>query len=179
MIFYKLPKIAKKISILAGRIKNLVKLIEKGILKNKYVIQVLEAEDKISELEKVRNEVSLTKGVKQKVPLTPKVNKNNLEKLEKLENNHITPKQLAEDFSLYLKLEENNLLEYLEKWGIKVVLSEMFDDCLSVLTDKGHVMLDVNGWEVTCINQKTFKSRFLDLVIASLWYQEDRVSAWS
>ena len=158
MIFYKLPKIAKKISILAGRIKNLIKLVESAILKKKYIIQILEAEDKIAELEKIRSEVSLSKGVKTHIPLTPKIN-----------NNHITPRQLAEDFEAYLKFEREKLLNLLEKWGIKVILSELFDDCLSVLTDKGRLALDVSGWEVVrSSNQKSFKSRFLDLAVEFL-----------
>ena len=162
MIFYKLPKIAKKISILAGRIKNLIKLVESAILKKKYIIQILEAEDKIAELEKIRSEVSLSKGVKTHIPLTPKINNN-------LGNNHITPGQLAEDFETYLKFEEKNLLKLLERWGIKIILSELLDDCLSVLTDKGHIMLDVSGWEVVrSSNQRSFKSRFLDLAVEFL-----------
>ncbi|MEM1394656.1 MAG: hypothetical protein AAGG00_15465 [Cyanobacteria bacterium P01_H01_bin.150] len=159
MIFYKLPKIAKKISILAGRIKNLIKLIEKSILKKRYVIQVLEAEEKIAKLEQTRENVLPSKGV-----LTSRI-----EKIKPAEPNHVTPKQLSEDFETYLRFEEERLFQYLDKGGIKVILSELLDDCLSVLTDKGHVLLDKEGWEVTCTNQEKFKSRFLDLAIEPLW----------
>ena len=102
-----------------------------------------------------------------------------IHEIKSAEPNHIPPNQLANNFGIYLKTEEDRLFKLLDKYGIKIVLSELFEDCLSVLTDKGHVLLDVSGWEVTCANQQSFKSRFLDLAIASLWHQEDRVSTAS
>ena len=166
MIFYKLPKITKKLQRLCGRLKTLIKLAS---FKARYVVQILDTEEKIAYLEKLRKNFSVTKGVKP----------SNTEKKTVKQLGHIPPKKLAEDFKTYLEFQEAKLFQFLEKCEIKVALSEIFDDCLSVLTEKGHIQLGIEGWQIRLSeNSMILTTRFMDLAVESLMHQEDRISAW-
>ncbi|MGB6298004.1 MAG: hypothetical protein WBF90_17705 [Rivularia sp. (in: cyanobacteria)] len=52
---------------------------------------------------------------------------------------------------------------------LTVILSELFDDCLSVLTDKGLIQYSSDGWFVDFRNGKTARFKFMYVAVESLF----------
>lgn len=147
MIFYKLSTITKKLQRLFGRLKTLTKLAS---IRRRYIIHVLDVEQKIARLEQIRQNTSINQT---------KPQKENSQK----ENNAVWEMQS------YLKFLEPLLIKFLERVELTVILSELFDDCLSVLTDKGLIQYSADGWFVDFRNGKTATFKLMDVAVESLF----------
>jgi hypothetical protein len=147
MIFYKLSTITKKLQQLFGRLKTLIKLAS---IRRKYIIHVLDVEQKIVRLEQIRQNTSINQI------------KSQGENSQK-ENNPVWEMQS------YLKSLEPSLIEFLKRVELTVILSELFDDCLSVLTDKGLIQYSSDGWFVDFRNGKTARFKFMYVAVESLF----------
>lgn len=146
MIFYKLPTITKKLQRLFGRLKTLIKLAS---IRRKYIIHVLDVEQKIAHLEQIRQNTSIN----QIKPQGENSQKDNP----------------VWEMQSYLKSLEPSLIEFLKRVELTVILSELFDDCLSVLTDKGLIQYSSDGWFVDFRNGKTARFKFMDVAVESLF----------
>lgn len=161
--FCKLSTIYRKINTAYGRLKTLTNLAQ---IFKRYVVKVLDTEVKISKLEDLRLQVSLARTEQ-------------ITQAKRKTATHITPAEIASDFSLYISTLEPRLLELLGMNEIKIILKEIFDDCISVLTDKGHIQYEVGGWQATCKSGLIVKTMHLDLAIESLLFNEDRTIGWN
>ncbi len=147
MIFYKLPTITKKLQRLFGRLKTLIKLAS---IRGRYIIDVLDVEQKIARLEQMRQNTSINQVKPQ--------GENSQKK-----NNPVW------EMESYLKFLEPSLMKSLKRAELTVILSELFDDCLSVLTNKGLIQYSTNGWFVDFRNGKTATFKFMDIAVESLF----------
>lgn len=147
MIFYKLSTITKKLQQLFRRLKTLIKLAS---IRGRYIINVLDVEQKIARLEQIRQNTSINQI---------KPQGENSQK----ENNPVWEMQS------YLKSLEPSLIKSLERVELTVILSELFDDCLSVLTDKGLIQYSEHGWFVDFRNGKTATFKLMDIAVESLF----------
>lgn len=144
MIFYRLPTITKKIHRLYGRLKTLTKLAS---YKSRYIIQILDIEEKISRLQQL------------------------LQKLGK-DNSPQKDTQKVWNQQEYLKFLETEMIRNLMRFNIKVILSEIIDDSLSMLTDKGLIQRNLNGWYVDLRNGISAIVQYMDVAIESLITQK-------
>ncbi|MEL6462292.1 MAG: hypothetical protein AAFQ91_29415 [Cyanobacteria bacterium J06621_15] len=144
MIFYKLPTIAKKIQRLYGRLKTLTKLAS---YKSRYIIQILDVEERISCLKQL------------------------LQKREK-DNSPQKDTQKVWNQQEYLKFLEKEMIINLARVNIKLILSEIIDDSLSMLTNKGLIQRNLDGWYVDLRNGISAKIKYMDVAIESLTTQK-------
>ena len=156
--FHKLSTILKKINIAYGRLKTVTNLAHSF---KRYVVKILDTEVQIRKLEDLRLKVSLARSQQ-------------ITEAKRQRAKHITPKEISSDFNLYLSTLEPRLMKLLDMWGIGVVLKEMFEDCLSVLTSRGHIQYEVSGWQVTCKSGLIVKTMHLDLAVESLYHNTDK-----
>ena len=144
MIFYKLPTITKKIQRLYGRLKTLTKLAS---YKSRYIIQILDIEEKIAIFQQL------------------------LQKREK-ENSSQKDTQKIWNQREYLKILEKEMIGNLARVDIKLILSEIIDDSLSMLTDKGLIQRNLDGWYVKLRNGVSATIKYMDVAIESLITQK-------
>lgn len=147
MIFYKLSNVTKKIKRLRGRLTVLIRL---AAFKTRYIIQVLEIEEKIARLEMRLHKNFISNEVQSE--------KENSQKGSGLVHEHQS----------YLRFLEPRLIEALAQVDITVILSETIDDCLSMLTDKGLIQRNIYGWYIDLKNGITATMRFMDIAVESL-----------
>lgn len=140
MIFYKLPNITRKLQRLCGKLKTLMKLAS---FKAGYIIKVLDTEEKI---------IQLQQAMKKSSEVTKNPCNTNVDK----------------ELQKHFKALEPQLIKGLERVEIKVFISEILDDCLSVLTDKGLIQRNHSGWYVEFKNGESAIIKFMDLAIESL-----------
>jgi len=157
--FYKLSTICKRIKIACGRVEVYTKL---ATAYKRYVLKVLDSEANIEQLKELREKVTQARAAI----------------IEEKNNGHVTPTQLSENFRLYLSGLESRLEKMLEQWEVKVILKEVFDDCLSVMTNEGHIQYENNIWQVRCDNELIVQTKHLDLAIESLVCGEDKTIGW-
>lgn len=144
MIFYKLPTITKKIHRLYGRLKTLTKLAS---YKSRYIIQILDIEEKIACLKQL------------------------LQKRKK-DNSQQKHTEQVWNQQEYLKFLETELVRTLARFNIKVILSEIIDDSLSMLTDKGLMQRNLDSWYVDFRNGISATIKYMDVAIESLITQK-------
>ena len=144
MIFYKLPTITKKIQRLYGRLKTLTKLAS---YRSRYIIQILDIEEKIAIFQQL------------------------LQKREK-ENSSQKDTQKIWNQREYLKILEKEMIGNLARVDIKLILSEIINDSLSMLTDKGLIQRNLDGWYVKLRNGISATIKYMDIAIESLIRQK-------
>lgn len=144
MIFYKLPTIAKKNQRLYGKLKVLTKLAS---YKSRYIIQIFDIEEKIARLKQM------------------------LQKPQK-DNSQQENTQRVWNQQEYLKFLETEMIRDLARFNIKVILSEIIDDSLSMLTDRGLIQRNLDSWYVELRNGISAIIKYMDVAIESLITQK-------
>ena len=144
MIFYKLTTITKKIQRLYGKLKVLTKLAS---YKSRYIIQIFDIEGKIARLKQM------------------------LQKPQK-DNSQQENTQRVWNQQEYLKFIETEMIRDLARFNIKVILSEIIDDSLSMLTDRGLIQRNLDSWYVELRNGISATIKYMDVAIESLIIQK-------
>lgn len=144
MIFYKLTTITKKIQRLYGKLKVLTKLAS---YKSRYIIQIFDIEEKIARLKQM------------------------LQKPQK-DNSQQENTQRVWNQQEYLKFIETEMIRDLARFNIKVILSEIIDDSLSMLTDRGLIQRNLDSWYVELRNGISATIKYMDVAIESLIIQK-------